>query len=132
MSVSFTILVTGSPTNSQAHLSALRFANAVIENNHSISSVFFYQEAVHVANGYIIKPSDEAQLTQKWATLSAEHNVELQVCVAAANRRGVIDANEASLNALEHHSIHPAFSILGLGQFAAKLSEAKTKIVQFK
>ena len=132
MSVSITILVTGSPTNSQAHLSALRFANAAVQNNHLIKSIFFYQDAVNVANRYIIKPSDEAQLSEQWAKLAKKHEFELQVCVAAANRRGILSNEEAQLNQLEQHSLHPAFSILGLGQLAAALSDPNTKIVQFK
>lgn len=132
MQTSFTILVTGSPTNSQAHLSALRFIRAALTSKHKIESVFFYQEAVHVANRFIIKPSDEAQLTQIWAGLSEKHSFELQVCVAASNRRGVLSTEEASANNIESSSLHSAYSVLGLGQLAASIDSIKTKLVQFK
>ena len=131
-SQSFLVLVTGNPTTSQAHLSAIRFIKAAIVAGHKISSIFFYQDAVNVANRFVLKPSDEAQLSQEWQTLSSQHNIELQVCVAAANRRGVVDQAEAEQNAIDSHSIVDTFKVLGLGQLAAAFSDPTQKLVQFK
>ena len=135
MTVSYSILVTGSPTKSQAHLSAIRFINTSIALGHKITSVFFYQEAVHVANRLTLKPGDEFQLTEEWAKLSKKNDFELQVCVAASNRRAVISEEEAQQNHLTETSLHSAFTVLGLGQLAVALSqsiETNKRHIQFK
>ncbi|WP_444998157.1 sulfurtransferase complex subunit TusD [Aliikangiella sp. IMCC44359] len=132
MSTSFIVLVTGSPNSSQAHLSALSFVKAALIKNHKICSIFFYQEAVSVANRYVCKPSDETNLLYEWEKLSQDNNIELQVCIAAANRRGVLSHEEAAQNQIEGNSLHPAFSILGLGQLAAALCNRENKLIHFK
>ncbi len=134
-SISYAILVTGSPTKSQAHLSAIRFINAAVELGHKVTSVFFYQDAVHVANQLTLKPDDEYQLTQEWAKLAKNNNFELQVCVAASNRRGIISTEEAQQNKLELINLHHDYSVLGLGQLAASLAlsnQQNHRHLQFK
>lgn len=128
----FIVLVTGSPNSSQAHLSALRFVKAALIKKQQIGSIFFYQEAVSVANKYICKPSDETDLLNEWEKISRDNNIELQVCIAAANRRGVLSGEEATQNQIEGNSLHPAFSILGLGQLAAALCNKDNKLIHFK
>lgn len=126
----FSILVSGSPTQSQAHLSAIRFINAATQMSHSIEQVFFYQEAVLVANRYIQKPGDELQLTQQWVTLSQQHQFELQVCIAASGRRGIISKENVKNMSMANNrtpdqmggNLSPGFSLVGLGQLAAALS----------
>jgi tRNA 2-thiouridine synthesizing protein D len=135
MSISYAILVSGSPTQSQAHLSAIRFIRASIALGHKIQSVFFYQEAVLVANRLILKPSDEYQLTNEWTKLAKINNFELQVCVAASNRRGIISLEEAEQHQITEANLHSEFTVLGLGQLAAALSKSnddKHRYIQFK
>ncbi len=126
------ILVTGSPSQSQAHLSALRFIRAALKAQQVIKSVFFYQDGVLVANSYTCKPSDELNLIEEWTALSEAHNFELQVCVAASNRRGVINQTEAQLNQINGESLHQSFQVLGLGQLAAAMSAPHSQLIQFK
>jgi len=136
MSVSFCLLVTGSPTQSQAHLSALEFVAATVKRGYKIHSVFFYQEAVAVANRFVLKPDDEAQLGKRWLTLSHSYQFELQICVAAGNRRGVLSQEEAAnlddSAITQIASILPQFQVVGLGQLAATLNEPRVRLVQFK
>jgi len=126
MPASFSILVTGSPTTSQAHISALRFIAALVKSGHQVANVFFYQDAVHVANKFSAKPSDELQLTTKWVELSKQHNFELQVCVAASNRRAIISAEEAENNGFEFVTLNNGFTSLGLGQLAVAFSKVSS------
>ncbi len=128
----FVVLVTGSPNCSQAHLTAQKFVEQALRSGHRIDSIFFYQEAVIIANRFVIKPDDEAQLAARWQKLAEKENIELQVCIAAANRRGVISQEEALQHSLDHYSLNPAFNILGLGQLAASLTRSDIKLVQFK
>ena len=132
MSTSFAILITGSPTKTQAHLSAIRFINASVEQGHGINNVFFYQDAVQVANRFNCPPSDETHLTDDWSILSRKHGFELQACVAASNRRAVISAEEAPLNGYVDSSVHQDYSVLGLGQLAKILSDTAHKLIHFK
>lgn len=135
MHTSFNILVTGCPNQSQAHLCAIRFIKAALLSGHSIKSVFFYQDAVHVANKYTIKPNDEFQLKQYWIELSKKHEFELQICLAASNRRGVISSEEAKQINFNDTSLDDNFSVTGLGQLAAAFANSKSdsfRHIQFK
>lgn len=132
MSISFNILVSGSATQSQAHLSALRFIKAAVGQGFQIANVFFYQDAVQVANRFLSVPDDELQLSDTWAELSRQNSFELRVCVAASNRRGVVSKDEAANHGLDDASLHPAFSVLGLGQLAASMSNKDLRMVHFK
>lgn len=128
----FTLLITASPQKSQAHLTALKFANTLTEQNTPIRSIFFYQDAVLVADNYAMPPSDEPQLAELWTSFAKQNDIELQTCVAACLRRGVIDEHEANENQLGSANLNSGFSIVGLGQFAAALSESNSKLVHFK
>ncbi|MET1257222.1 sulfurtransferase complex subunit TusD [Aliikangiella maris] len=132
MSSTFTLLISGSPSGTQAHLSALRFARCALAQNHQISNIFFYQDAVAVANRFNVTPSDENNLAQSWLNLSKQYQIELQVCIAAANRRGIISDEEAKQNHIDSHSLQAGFHLLGLGQLAASLSQPQNKLIHFK
>ncbi|MCW8876990.1 MAG: sulfurtransferase complex subunit TusD [Kangiellaceae bacterium] len=132
MSTKFSLLVTGSPTESQAHLSAIRFAKSVLSGGHTLSNVFFYQDAVNVANRFTLKPEDEAQLKEDWKAVAAQAQCELQLCVAAGNRRGIINHEEASQNGMDTNSIDDEFVVVGLGQLAANLAKNGQQFIHFK
>jgi len=59
---------------------------------------------------------DDRNLTKEWSDLASEHNIDLVVCVAAAQRRGLIDADEAKRNGKDADNIAEGFRISGLGQ----------------
>jgi hypothetical protein len=50
------------------------------------------------------------------ARLAAEHKLDLVVCIAAAQRRGLMDKSEAKRNGKDADNIAPGFRISGLGQ----------------
>lgn len=112
----YAILLLGAPYSSQASHSALRFAHAVIARGHTLAGVFFYHEGVHNAARLSAPPQDEPHLVDGWATLAAEHGVALQVCIAAALRRGLLDEREAARHGKRGHSVEPPFELTGLGQ----------------
>ena len=129
---SFLILVTASPQNSQAHLTALKFAQQLISNNIPIKSIFFYQDAVSVALNSQLPPSDEPQLTERWQAFANKNKVELQTCVAASLRRGVIGQEEAKEHDFPYSNTADSFSMVGLGQIAAAISDPLLKLIHFK
>lgn len=91
----FAIVVTGPAYGTQQASSAFQFAQALIAEGHELSSVFFYREGVYNANQLTSPASDEFDLVRGWQQLNAQHGVALNICVAAALRRGVVDETEA-------------------------------------
>lgn len=61
-------------------------------------------------------PQDEPQIVDGWIDLQRDHEVRLEVCIAAALRRGIIDAAEAARHGKDGHSLAPPFTLTGLGQ----------------
>jgi tRNA 2-thiouridine synthesizing protein D len=126
----FAILVTGPAYGSQQASSALQFSQAVIEEGHTLESVFFYREGVHNANLLTSPASDEFDLVRAWQQLHQQHGVELHICVAAALRRGVTDAEQATQLGLPSYNLQPGFTLSGLGALA-QASLTCDRTVQF-
>ncbi len=98
----------------------------------TITCVFFYHEAVLVANQFNLPPSDEPQLLSAWEKLAAKTDVELMTCVSASFRRGIIDNEEANTRQLVQYNLSDSFNIVGLGQLSSALSLENSKLVHFK
>ena len=117
------LLVQGSPHSSDACRQALQFAKAVIEENHELFRVFFYKDAALIANRSFQVPTDEWNVQEAWQDFARQNNLRLEVCVGAAQRRGV----EAPSTESESNS---GFEIVGLGQFA-EAAMASDRLVTF-
>ncbi len=122
---SFAIAVHGSPFESQAAISALRFAESAIATGHTINRVFFYHDGVLNALARETL-QDEANPTRLWQDFAKSSGVELTVCIAAALKRGVFDAREADrYNAQQ--SMAEGFELAGVGQMIdAAISSDRT------
>lgn len=112
----YALLVLGGPYTHQAAHSALRFAHAAIARGHRVDTVFFYHDGVYNASHLAAPPQDEPHLVDAWRALHREHGTALQVCVAAALRRGVLDASEAERHGKMGASLESPFELTGLGQ----------------
>lgn len=112
----FSIVVQGAPYSSQAPLSALHFARAILEQDHEIYRVFFYQDGVYTGNSAIAPPQDEPDIRQMWSEFGQENHIELIVCIASALRRGILDKSEADRYEKSSANLDEAFTISGLGQ----------------
>ena len=55
-------------------------------------------------------------MVNRWSELAEAHKLDLVLCVAAAQRRGIADADEAKRNGKDADNIAPGFRISGLGQ----------------
>lgn len=55
-------------------------------------------------------------LQKEWAELAEKHGLDLVICIAAAQRRGLMDASEAKRQGLNADNIAAGFRISGLGQ----------------
>lgn len=112
----YAILVNEGPYTHQAADTAYQFIKAAIEKGHEIYRVFFYHDGVHNGTRLAVPPSDDRNITELWSQLAKEHGVDLVICIAAAQRRGVLDATEAERQGKDAHNIAPGFRISGLGQ----------------
>ncbi|QKJ85353.1 sulfurtransferase complex subunit TusD [Paramixta manurensis] len=126
----YTLLVTGPAYGTQQASSALLFARALLAAGHTLSSVFFYREGVLNANQLTAPASDEFDLVRAWKALHDESGVALNICVAAALRRGVTDAQEATNLALPASNLQPGFHLTGLGALAEAALNCD-RLVQF-
>lgn len=112
----FGIVVTEGPYTHQASDSAYQFTKAALEKGHEISRVFFYHDGVNNATRFMVPPQDDRNVQQMWSELAATHKLDLVVCIAAAQRRGILDADEAKRQGKSGDNIAPGFRISGLGQ----------------
>ena len=121
----FAIQINEGPYQHQASDSAYMFTKSALEKGHEIFRVFFYHDGVGNSTRLTSPPQDDRNIVNRWAELGEKYDLDLVVCVAAAQRRGIVDDGEAQRNGKDATNIHPQFRISGLGQLieAAVLSE---------
>ena len=112
----FGIMVSEGPYQHQASDTAYQFATAAIASGHQVDRVFFYHDGVNNGTRLTTPPQDDRNVVDRWSALAAEHGVDLVVCVAAAQRRGLVDPDEAKRHGKDADNIAPGFRISGLGQ----------------
>ncbi|MBI2381126.1 MAG: sulfurtransferase complex subunit TusD [Gammaproteobacteria bacterium] len=126
----FALLVNASPHAGQSQDTAYRFACAAVAGGHAVSRVFFYRDGVLAGSWLPALPADEVDLGARWRAFAELNGVELVVCVAAALRRGVLNAEEAERWERDGHNLAPGFELSGLGQLVESLIEAD-RVVEF-
>jgi len=110
------ILVNEGPYTHQASDSAYQFTKAALAKGHEIFRVFFYHDGVNNGTRLTVPPQDERNIVKRWSELAEKHKLDLVVCIAAAQRRGLMDAAEAKRHGKDANNIAPGFRISGLGQ----------------
>jgi tRNA 2-thiouridine synthesizing protein D len=110
------VMVNEGPYQHQSADSALQFAKAALDKGHEVFRVFFYHDGVNNGTRFGVPPQDDRNITVQWTELAEKHNIDLVVCVAAAQRRGLLDENEAKRHGKDGDNIANGFRISGLGQ----------------
>lgn len=128
--LTYTLLVNGPVYGSQSARSAYQFAEAVIEQGHTLVSVFFYQDGVSNGTALSVPANDEFDLSKAWQTLAKENGVRLETCVAAALRRGIVSDEEANQHGLTQNNLAEGFVQAGLGSLAEAML-TQDRVVQF-
>ncbi|WP_269914588.1 sulfurtransferase complex subunit TusD [Acinetobacter sp. HY1485] len=118
------LLITASPLSVVAW-HALETAQA-LKQKQAPFQVFFYQDAVYVANQLNWVPDDQKNLTQEWQKLG----VRLPVCVSAALNRGITDQENSKRHQLSQYNLAKGFELVGLGQLADAVETAE-RVIQF-
>jgi len=110
------VLVSEGPYQHQASDSAQQFIRAALEKGHEVFRVFFYHDGVNNATGLTVPPQGDRNIIKGWSALAEQHGIDLVVCIAAAQRRGIMDEDEAKRQGLSHYNLADGFRISGLGQ----------------
>lgn len=118
------LLITSAPT-SKSMWYALKLAHALKQQQREFK-VFFYQDAVQIANRLIWQPDDQMNLQQGWLNL----NIALPVCVSASLNRGISDTENAQRHQLQQSNLAEGFKLVGLGELADLTMNAE-RIIQF-
>jgi tRNA 2-thiouridine synthesizing protein D len=114
--VKLSVQINEGPYTHAASDTAYQFTKAALEKGHEIFRVFFYHDGVNNGTRFTTPPQDDRNLVNLWSELATKHNLDLVVCVAAAQRRGIVDPDEAKRNGKDGDNIAPGFRISGLGQ----------------
>ena len=112
----FSIVIHGAPWSSNASLSSLRFAEAVLEGGHEIVRLFFYQDGASNGSSLCVPPQDEIDIPAQWQVLIKQHEIDAVVCAASALKRGILDEAEADRYEKSASNLLPGFAVSGLGQ----------------
>ncbi len=104
------------PAHAPSSRRALRFAQAALDGGHEIVRLFFYQDGVHSASGNVVSPQDELDLPREWREFVQQHQLDAVVCIAAALRRGVLNAEEAQRYGKPAANLEAPWELSGLGQ----------------
>ena len=103
---------------------ALRFAQAALADGHEIVRLFFYQDGVHSAASNVVSPQDEQDLPGEWREFVTANGLDAVVCIAAALRRGVLNAEEAQRYARPAATLQAPWELSGLGQLHEAAQQA--------
>lgn len=110
------ILINEGPYTHAASDTAFNFTKAALEKGHEIFRIFFYHDGVNNGTRLTTPPQDDRNIVNRWSELAQEYKLDLVLCIAAAQRRGIVDPGEARRNGKNADNIAPGFRISGLGQ----------------
>lgn len=115
--LSYTIILTQSPALSESHLTAQRLVSELIRHGDKIDRIFFYQDAAFIGLKSQIPGQGLQASHQGWLDLQQQQSFPLQICIANALRRGIVDETEAQrYQGLE--TLQAGFQLTGLGEIA--------------
>lgn len=103
---------------------ALLFAQAALAGGHEIVRLFFYQDGVYSASNNIVAPQDEQDIARQWREFVSHHQLDGVVCIAAALRRGVLNAEEAARYQRSAVNLEAPWALSGLGQLHDAIQDA--------
>lgn len=125
----FSVVINEGPYQHQASDSGFNFSRAVVERGHQLDRVFFYHDGVNNATRLAVPPQDERNITRKWSEFAKANGIDLVVCVAAARRRGIMDAEECRGHGKDADNLADGFRISGLGQLVETAIDSDRLVV---
>ncbi len=123
----FAIQINSDPWRNEGCNSAYQFIRAALEMGHEIVRVFFYYEGAYNGLGRMEPAEDER--VRGWSILASEYNVDLVICIAAAQRRGLLAREEAPMAEEPSEILAEGFRIAGLGLWVEACLKADRVLV---
>ena len=123
------VVLNEGPYQHQAADTAYHFTRAALAKGHEIYRVFFYHDGVNNGTRLTTPPQGERDIVKRWSDLAESHDLDLVVCVAAAQRRGIVDEAEQKRNRKDTNNLAPGFRISGLGQLVEAGIESDRLVV---
>lgn len=120
----YSLLVLSAPVSGHGARAAVQFAHCAIARGHTIHRVFFLDAGTVTASGNSIFPQDEVDPVLAWEELHTQHAVELVICISSAMKYGMLDETEAVRYERPQATIHPVFTVSGLGQLVDACAHA--------
>ncbi len=120
--LSYTLQVNAPPYGGEAADLAYGFARALVRKGHRLKRVFFYRDGVYHALAGAMPPADETCRIARWSELARVHGVDLVVCSAAAQRRGVWNPEVET-------ELAPGFRVAGLALLVESIIESDRLLV---
>lgn len=124
----YALLVTCSPQQCAASDTAYRFTTAALTMGQDIVRVFFHGEGIYHALATLTPPAEPAP-ARRWQELAERHALDLVVCVAAAQRRGLLTPEENRRRHYHDDLLAPGFRIAGLSQWIEAVQRAERVVV---
>jgi tRNA 2-thiouridine synthesizing protein D len=112
----YSLLIQSSPDNLSISTSALAFAKALLQRNHSIYRLFFYGEGVLLTTGVAVMPQGEPDIYANWREFIEQHKLDAVVCIAAAAKRGILNSTESERHQKSAATLAEVYELSGLGQ----------------
>jgi tRNA 2-thiouridine synthesizing protein D len=112
------VLISAIPEQQAGCLSALRFCQAAVAQQQTLTSIFFYGAAVLIAQPSQLSSNPEYCVRTAWQQWALAAQLRLQLCSAAVARFGLTDPASP-------------FEVNGLGQWLADLQHAD-RLLQFR
>ena len=110
------VLINEGPYQHQASDSAYHFVRAALAAGHEVIRVFFYHDGVNNGSRLSTPPQDERQVQKRWSVLASDRGIDMVICVAACQRRGMVDEGERDRHGMDATNVAEGFRISGLGQ----------------
>ena len=102
-----------------------RSAKSAITAGHPILGVFFYEEAVRVADSSLPR-----NLQYQWQSLKQTQDIDLHACIGAATRRSLAEESVKEDDSIEANHLAEGFSLSGLGELAEMTANAD-RVIRF-
>ncbi|MCK0152415.1 sulfurtransferase complex subunit TusD [Alcanivorax sp. S6407] len=118
-------LLVNAAADSPAALTALNTAKALHAHpQHQLYRLFFYADGIHLCHRHAWRgDGDNANAAQQWQQWIQATGVSAEVCVGAAQRRGIVSGDQGK-------TLAEGFSLAGLGQWADAMINAE-RVIQF-
>jgi tRNA 2-thiouridine synthesizing protein D len=127
----YTLLLTAHPWQSTLAGNALAFTEALLQTKHSLNCLFFYGDAVFIANQLITSAENEGHICQKWQQLLASHtDINAMLCATSSLKRGIIDNAYAKHYGQPSGNLAPGFHLKSLTTLITHMA-ASDRVIQF-